>query len=117
MRVIVCGDRNWDDEQMIVDVLGGLPKDTIIITGGCRGADTLASEHAFWSDFKVETYRAEWTKYGMAAGPIRNQKMLDSGCDLVLAFHNDIEHSKGTKHMVEIATKKGIPVKVYGYGD
>jgi hypothetical protein len=32
---------------------------------------------------------------------------------MVLAFHDDIDSSKGTRNMVEQAKKKGIPVRVY----
>lgn len=43
--------------------------------------------------------------------PIRNKQMLDEGKpDLVLAFHTDIENSKGTKNMIYQAKKRGIKV-------
>lgn len=32
--------------------------------------------------------------------------------DLVLAFHKNIAESKGTKHMMEYAKKKGCPVRL-----
>lgn len=38
--------------------------------------------------------------------------MLDTGIDLVLAFHNQIEVSKGTGDMVRRARRKGVPVEV-----
>jgi hypothetical protein len=56
---------------------------------------------------------AKWEKYGLAAGPIRNQEMLDTyKPDLVVAFHNDIEHSKGTKDMITRAMNYGIEYKI-----
>ena len=39
--------------------------------------------------------------------------MLASGIDQVLAFHAAIEKSKGTKHLVELARQKGVPVQVF----
>jgi len=33
--------------------------------------------------------------------------------DLVVAFHDDIENSKGTKHMVNIAQKNGIKTLLF----
>ena len=46
---------------------------------------------------------------GGAAGAIRNGQMLTEGKpDLVVAFHGNISISKGTKNMVEQATKAGI---------
>ena len=63
--------------------------------------------------FAVRSYPADWTTYGKAAGPIRNKVMLDQGLDIVIAFHPDIEQSKGTRHMVSIARAKGITVEVH----
>lgn len=92
----------------------------VLIHGCARGADTL-SETALRviyhqkATVKPEILRfpAQWYKYGRAAGPIRNQQMLDEGKpDLVLAFHSDLEHSKGTKDMVTRARKAGIEVRV-----
>lgn len=47
--------------------------------------------------------------------PIRNQKMLDDNpdIDIVIAFHSDLENSRGTKDMVNRARKKGIKVCIF----
>lgn len=85
-----------------------------IIHGAAKGADSIAGRLAEKNkDFEVEAFPADWKQYGKAAGPIRNKQMLDSGLDLVFAFHNDLSKSKGTKHMVEICRKAGIPVGVF----
>lgn len=56
---------------------------------------------------KCEFFR----KQGKAAGPIRNQHMLDGyHPDMVVFFHHDLSSSKGTKDMVERARKAGVPV-------
>jgi hypothetical protein len=39
--------------------------------------------------------------------------MLNQGPDLVLAFHPNINLSKGTRHMVKIARLKGVKVEVF----
>jgi len=84
----------------------------VIIHGACiyGGADLIAGACARGMEVKVEEYPAEWDKYGRAAGPIRNMKMLKLGADLVVAFHDNLAASRGTKHMVSIAEKAGIPV-------
>jgi len=115
MRVIICGNRNWHDLSLIEQIMVSLPKDTVIIEGECRGADLLAKRVAEKNGYIVIPCPADWQKYGNAAGPIRNQKMLDEyKPDLVLAFHNDIEHSKGTKDMIIRADKANIPVRIIG---
>lgn len=114
MRVLVCGDRNWLYEAPIRRELRKLPKGSVIIEGEARGADQLGAKIAEELGFEVERYPAQWDRYPRgAAGPIRNRQMLVEGKpDLVLAFHEDITCSKGTKNMVTQATKAGVSVRI-----
>jgi hypothetical protein len=125
MKVLICGDRNWTDKQRIKEELlevladrknlfaGSSPISIVIIHGGARGADTLAGEVARELGMRVAVYKAEWEKFGKAAGVLRNLEMLNDGKpDFVLAFHSDISKSKGTANMIKISEKRGIPVKL-----
>ncbi|KKN98902.1 hypothetical protein LCGC14_0141440 [marine sediment metagenome] len=112
MKVVICGDRNWSDESIICERLHKLPSDTIIIQGECDGADTLAGDLAREIGLDVVGFYANWTRHGKAAGPIRNIRMLNTKPSLVIAFHNDLSKSKGTKHIVNEARKRGIEVEV-----
>ena len=115
-RVLVCGDRDWDDVEFMYDELDKLADiaNPHIIHGAARGADRIAGEWAKSRMVPVRPFPADWDQYGKAAGPIRNQQMLDEGKpDLVMAFHNDIENSKGTRDMVRRARKADIEVKVF----
>jgi hypothetical protein len=114
MKVLVCGDRNWDNWPSIWQTLRGLGPFTVIVEGEARGADKMCKYVAEKLGYEVLPYPAEWDTYGNAAGPIRNQQMLDENPDigLVLAFHDDLASSKGTKDMVKRARKAGIPVNV-----
>lgn len=108
-KILVCGDRNWTDKEKIRRVLSEYSGDVLIINGGCRGADTLAREVAIELGMEVKTYYAEWDKYGRVAGPIRNQLMLDQEKpNLVIAFHSDLYHSKGTGDMIRRAHAANI---------
>lgn len=113
MRVLVCGARNWDDMLTIVQRLKLLPPDTVIVHGGATGADSQADAVGKVLGFKVEPYPADWTKYGKAAGPIRNRQMLDTNPNLVLAFHDNLEASKGTRDCVDEARRRGTAVEVH----
>lgn len=116
MRILVCGDRNWTKKRVIYNVLKFMQIVTnleCIIEGEARGADKLSRICAEQLGIKVIKFPANWKKYGKAAGSIRNMQMLKEGKpNIVLAFHNNIEQSKGTKHMVSIARKNGIRVRV-----
>ena len=103
----------WKNPWPIIRELRNLPSASIIIHGNAKGADKLAGELAYGLGFRVISVNAEWSRYGRGAGPIRNKKMLSMKPDLVLAFHEDISKSKGTKDMVTIARKAGIEIKVF----
>ena len=57
--------------------------------------------------FEVECHTAQWAKYGKAAGPMRNQEMLDSGIDLVVAFPG----GRGTADMLDKARLAGVVIE------
>lgn len=112
-RIIFCGDRTWSNIVLIRLVMGGLKANFgkfIVLEGGARGADILAKRVAEELGLKVKEFPANWTKNGRAAGPIRNAQMVNDGkASGVIAFHNDIASSKGTKHMLIFAKKKKLP--------
>lgn len=113
MRVLVCGDRYWTDWQRIFDRLSQLDRSTVLIHGACRGADLLAANVGTALGFEILAFPAQWSLYGKAAGPIRNLEMIVKGKpDLVIAFHSDIEHSRGTKNMIRQTKIAGIPYEV-----
>lgn len=110
LRVLVCGGRDFADAELLGSWLGGIHKQRGIaelIEGGARGADTMARHFAKWKGIPTRTFFADWGRDGRAAGPIRNQRMLDeTQPDLVVAFKGGV----GTADMVRRARTAGIPV-------
>lgn len=117
MRILVCGSRKWTEEEPIRAALQKYTPTDTVITGGCSGADTIAHKIAVELKLQTEVYpvsSADWKKYGPAAGPIRNQRMLKEGKpNIVLAFPKKGEANKGTKNMIELAEKAKVPVAKY----
>jgi hypothetical protein len=113
MRVLICGDRHWDDRELIKKTIQ-LITPTFIINGagtGHPGADALATDIAKELGIDYKEYPADWEFLKAKAGPIRNTQMLVEGRpELILAFHDYIETSKGTKDMVGKAARAGVPV-------
>ena len=121
MKVLVCGDRNWTDRKRVFVVLSHVYAGWLatkeegetftIIEGQCRGADKIGGE---WAEMMKkrgvihDPVPAQWDRYGRGAGPKRNQEMLDRNPDLVVAFHDAITESRGTKDMVGRAEKAGV---------
>jgi len=108
MRVLVCGGRDFSDCSAVfvrldaVHAKFGVSK---VISGCARGADTLGIEWANARGVSCERYPADWEAHGRAAGPIRNQQMLDEGRpDLVVAFPG----GRGTADMIRRATQAGV---------
>lgn len=107
MRVLVCGGRTYAEQGRMSEVLDEL-RPTEIITGGAKGADTLAENWARYNRVYVNVFPAQWREYGRAAGPRRNQQMIDQGQpELVLAFPG----GDGTADMVRRAQAANIPVR------
>ena len=108
--VLVCGGRDYDDENTLRALLDHVHANRgiwTILQGGARGADTLAHQWAIARGVRSLTVPAQWDKHGRAAGPIRNQEMLNlinPGYDGVIAFPG----GAGTRNMVDIARDKGF---------
>jgi len=119
VRVLICGSRSWNEENVpkehtIEEYIGALPPNAVIIHGACPGADMTADRIARERGHTVIAFKANWVLYGDAAGPIRNQDMLDIGKpNKVVAFHENIANSKGTKDMIARARKAMLPIEVF----
>jgi hypothetical protein len=112
--VVVTGSREWNDRGRIEQALERLVSkhgtDITLINGTARGADRLCAAVAHEIGMHVVDMPADWDKYGRGAGFIRNAAMLDEQPDLVLAFWDG--SSKGTKHTIDEARKRGLNVCV-----
>lgn len=110
MKILVCGGRHYDDWDQFCDVMNDIASCNRldrIIQGGATGADALARRWCVQWRYPYMHFPADWKKHGKAAGPIRNQRMIDEGKpDLVVAFPG----GRGTEDMVRRAEAAGIKV-------
>lgn len=118
MKLLITGARTWTDPQPIKDAIDEFllaydlpPNEVIFIHGDAPGADTLGGEIAYDMGMQVDSYPANWNRYGKAAGPIRNKQMVDLKPDVCIAFL--VEGSRGTKNCIELAEKAGIKTIIY----
>lgn len=120
--ILVTGDRWWNDQRAIRLVLSGEDKRTVVMHGGASGADSVADLAAL----ELGMPRCKIPYFGVyrqAGGPFRNSFMLallvglkEQGWEVkVIAFHDNLKESKGTKDMVMKATKAGLKVKRYAH--
>lgn len=108
MKILVCGGRDFDDYKLLSETLNPhIHTGLVIIHGAAKGADSLAERWAKDNADDIESYPADWTKYGKRAGYIRNVQMLNEGKpDLVVAFPG----GKGTQMMINLAEAAKVPV-------
>lgn len=110
MKLLVCGGRDYEDYNLVSEWLDRLEPE-LVITGGSTGADQLVSQWCLVTGVPCMVFRAAWSAYDAAAGPIRNGWMLTYGKpDRVLAFPG----GRGTADMVRQARHAGVPVTVVG---
>lgn len=108
-RILVCGGRDYTNHAMVDRVLRAVLKkhpQITIIHGDARGADRIAKAWAIRMRLPYESCPADWDTHKKAAGPIRNQQMLDTGIDAVVAFPG----GNGTADMCSRAEAAGVPV-------
>lgn len=113
MRLLVFGSRDYTNKQKIMEKIVEL-NPTVIIHGNAVGADSLAAMCGLLLSKQVISFPAQWSKYHRAAGPIRNQQMLDEGKpDKAIGFSDHWNTSKGSIDMFKRCIKHNIPVERY----
>jgi hypothetical protein len=129
-RILVTGSRDWPDPRTgyVWEALDFAVENAkilghtyvTVVHGDCpTGVDAMAADYcedvaSHWEhagiELFVEAHPADWAKHGKAAGPLRNQEMVDLGADICLAF--PLNASRGTRDCMRRAEAAGIPVKV-----
>ena len=107
----MCGGRDFNDRARLFDKLDGLLIKyggfEVVIHGKAKGADSLAELWARSRKVPVKSFAADWDKFGKAAGPIRNQQMLEEGKpNLVVAFPG----GRGTQDMITRSRRRRIEI-------
>lgn len=106
MKVIVAGSRTITDYYIVKEAIedSGF-KITEVVCGGANGVDSLGRDWAFFNVISVKEFPANWKKRGKKAGFIRNAEMIEYADALIAVWDGQ---SKGTKHSIELAIKKGL---------
>lgn len=117
MRYVVAGGRDFNDHMRLFGVLDQFANEhklRTVISGCAKGVDTLAIEWAEDNDCwcLLEKMPADWNLHGKAAGPIRNQQMAQAADGLIVFWDG---RSRGTKDMIEKATRCSLEVHIYRY--
>lgn len=119
MKIIIAGSRGAPQGRSYLGIgyccgkmMHAHPgfKITEIVCGGAAGVDEWGKQLAQNYGIPVKLMLADWDQYGKKAGYIRNAAMADYADALIAIWDGK---SPGTKMMIELARKKGMPVEVY----
>ena len=121
--LLVAGSRGYNDYQEMSKCLDFLLKNQVaqqnnivIVSGGARGADSLAERYADERGYNKHIIPADWNRYGKSAGYRRNEEMhkflvkpsAKRGC---VCFWDT--KSPGTKHNFGLAKQYDTPIRVF----
>lgn len=107
----IVGSRNfnkWDllvsEMNKIIDTYGHPDS---IISGGAKGADSMAEKWANNNGCKMVIHRALWEIYGKRAAYLRNKDIVRDS-DILLAFPS--KNGRGTQMTINLSQKKEMQI-------
>ena len=112
MKLAIVGSRKLNDYNKLCEFINkkyNIAEIDTIVSGGAKGADTLAEKFAADNNLKLIVKEAQWDLYGRAAGPKRN-KLIVEEADCVVAFPTP--SSTGTYNSMKLAKQMGKPLEV-----
>lgn len=112
MRTAVIGSRGFENYNLLKKELEKF-EISLIISGGAKGADTLAEKYAKEKGIETIVFNPEYELYGKKATFVRNDKIINE-CERLIAFWDN--KSKGTESTYKKALKKGKDVHLINYG-
>jgi len=116
--VIIAGSRDFTDYEFLKEKAMKLLANKIgvynvkIVSGAARGADKMGEQFADEYGLEKVLCPADWDGLGKKAGYIRNEEMAKIA-DALIAFWDS--KSKGTKHMIDLATKYKLSIRIVNY--
>ena len=120
MKVIVAGGRDFKDYELLKCTLDNFQQEyaniTEVVSGGARGSDKLGEKYANENTIPIKRFVPDWEGLGKKAGFVRNRQMGDYAKEhngMLVAFWD--RQSKGTKGMIDYATKIGLKSVVAYY--
>jgi len=116
-KIGIVGGRDFSDyplmKETVLDycVSHSIEIDTIV-SGGARGADTLAEVLADEVKCNTIVHYPDWEVFGKKAGYLRNAQIIEDS-DIVFAFWDG--ESSGTKSSISLATKANKELVITKY--
>jgi hypothetical protein len=115
MKVIICGSRTVTDYGLVAEIIHAVEQllgypFSEIVSGTASGVDSIGAKYGKSACIPVKEFPADWNKYGRRAGYLRNAEMVKYADALIAIWDGK---SRGTKHAIDLAFHKGIPVYIF----
>ena len=113
MKVIIAGSRYLRDYAVVEDAVQaafekkGIWISEVISGHEPNGADIKGEQFAHEYGYPVSLYRADWDRYGFAAGPLRNATMARNAHALILIWDGT---SRGSASMLSQAMRHNLVI-------
>ena len=117
----VVGARKFNDRKAVEDLVVSLPKDSIIVTSGCKGVCTWAKAKAVEKNLEALVFAPDLSnirsRFEIPKRYYQRNCELIEKCDFVHAFiSKEGGYFGGTRFEIQYAVKTGKPVKVHWEG-
>ena len=120
MKLIVAGGRDFKDYRLLKETLDNFQKEygniAEVVSGTAVGVDKLGEQYANENNIPIKRFVPDWKGLGKRAGHVRNRQMGDYAKEhggMLVAFWD--KQSRGTKGMIDYATKIGLKSLVVCY--
>ena len=119
MKLAIVGSREFTDYDLLCREVAKIQETQtidLIVSGGAKGADTLAKKFAAKNRIPLMEFLPDYSRYGRGA-PLQRNTLIVQNADWVLAFVTPT--SKGTWDTIrkaERANKRTIIIRVTANG-
>ena len=112
-RVGIVGSRDYPFPGLVDSFVAALPRGAVIVSGGNGNVDKAAASMGRLLRYVVDEFKADWGRYGRAAGPIRNREIVRSGVYCLVVFIDLAVKSDGSRNAIKAAKAAGVPVFIF----
>jgi len=118
MKIAIVGSRKFENYTLFKEKVNECLKEwdvvssqiVKVVSGGAKGADTLAYKWACENNIIITVYIPDWKAFGKAAGILRNKSIVDD-CTHMIAFPT--QSGKGTQDSIKRAKRTSKIIKVF----
>lgn len=118
-KIIIAGGRDFSNYSLLKEKVDfylseaiAAGDEIVIVSGKANGADSLGEKYAIEKGYSIDEHPAKWNELGKRAGYVRNEEMAKVAHALIAFWDGK---SKGTKHMIDLAKKYNLHVRVVNY--